>query len=91
MFDLVFDEDTDAVGNSALRLFVETEDSTDADLIVGVEKLDADGNEVYCFSASGLNANGPVTRGWLRASKRALNSNARPTPARCCRSCSTNR
>jgi predicted acyl esterase len=29
---------------------------------------------VYFFSASGGNANGPVTRGWLRASKRALNA-----------------
>ena len=81
VFDFVFDQDTDVVGNSALRLFVETEDATDADLFVGVEKLDTDGNEVYFFSASGGNANGPVTRGWLRASKRALNTE-RSTDAR---------
>ena len=74
-------QDTDIVGNSALRLFIETEDGTDADLFVGVEKLDTDGNEVYFFSASGGNANGPVTRGWLRASKRALNTE-RSTDAR---------
>jgi predicted acyl esterase len=81
VFDLLFTEDTDVVGNSALRLFVETKDSTDADLFIGVEKLDTDGNEVYFFSASGGNANGPVTRGWLRASKRALNKE-RSTDAR---------
>ena len=46
-----------------------------------MEKLDTDGNEVYFFSASGGNANGPVTRGWLRASKRALNKE-RSTDAR---------
>jgi X-Pro dipeptidyl-peptidase C-terminal non-catalytic domain len=82
VFDLVFAEDTDTVGNSALRLFVEAEDTTEADIFVGVEKLDTDGNEVYFFSASGGNANGPVIRGWLRASKRALNqersADARP-------------
>jgi len=81
VFDIVFAEDTDVIGNSALRLFVETENATDADLFVGVEKLDTDGNEVYFFSASGGNANGPVTRGWLRASKRALNTE-RSTDAR---------
>lgn len=81
VFDLVFTEDADVVGNSALRLFVETEGATDTDLFVGVEKLDTDGNEVYFFSASGGNANGPVTRGWLRASKRALNTE-RSTDAR---------
>jgi predicted acyl esterase len=36
---------------------------------------------VYFFSASGGNANGPVTRGWLRASKRRLNGE-RSTPYR---------
>ena len=81
VFDIVFAQDTDVVGNSALRLFVEARDTTDVDLFAGVEKLDTDGNEVYFFSASGGNANGPVTRGWLRASKRALNSE-RSTDAR---------
>jgi hypothetical protein len=37
----VFTEDTDIVGNSALRLFVEAQDTTDVDLFAGVEKLDA--------------------------------------------------
>lgn len=74
VFDLTFTEDTDLVGHMALTLFVEGVDTDDTDLFVAVEKLDRDGNEVYFFSASGGNANGPVTRGWLRASKRALDT-----------------
>ena len=74
VFDHTFTEDTDLVGHMALKLYVEGVDTDDLDTFVGVEKLDRDGNEVYFFSASGGNANGPVTRGWLRASKRALNT-----------------
>jgi predicted acyl esterase len=73
VFDYILDQDTDLVGHMALRLFVEAVATDDVDLFVGVEKLDRDGNEVYFFSASGGSANGPVARGWLRASKRALN------------------
>ena len=84
VFDHTFTEDTDLVGHMALRLFIEGVDTTDLDLFVGVEKLDTEGNEVYFFSASGGNANGPVTRGWLRASKRTLNQSRsteyRPVP-----------
>jgi hypothetical protein len=73
IFDFRFDKDTDLVGHMALKLFIEGEDVDDVDLFVGVEKLDHEGNEVYFFSASGGNANGPVARGWLRASRRELN------------------
>jgi predicted acyl esterase len=73
VFDFQFDHDTDVVGHMALKLFIEGEDTNDVDLFVGVEKLDRQGNEVYFFSASGGNANGPVSRGWLRVSKRELN------------------
>jgi predicted acyl esterase len=38
-----------------------------------VSRGSACGNELYFFSASGGNANGPVARGWLRASWRELN------------------
>ncbi|TIC81750.1 CocE/NonD family hydrolase [Nocardioides sp. GY 10127] len=72
VFDLTFTEDTDLVGHMVLHLAVEAVGTTDVDLFVGVEKLDAQGDEVYFYSASGGNANGPVTRGWLRASKRTL-------------------
>ena len=81
VFDYTFAEDTDLVGHMALTLSIEAVDTTDGDLFVGVEKLDTDGNEVYFFSASGGNANGPVTRGFLRASKSALNTE-RSTPWR---------
>lgn len=74
VFDHRFAEDTDLVGHMALTLYLEGVDTDDVDLFVGVEKLDVDGNTVYFFSASGGNANGPVTRGWLRASKRGLDA-----------------
>jgi len=73
VFDFRFDKDTDLVGHMALKLFIEAEGTDDLDIFVGVEKLDQNGDEVYFFSASGGNANGPVTRGWLRASHRRLN------------------
>jgi putative CocE/NonD family hydrolase len=72
IFDVKFDNDADVVGHMALKLFIEGEETDDVDLFVGIEKLDRDGNEVYFFSASGGNANGPVARGWLRASWREL-------------------
>ena len=81
IFDFKFDKDTDVVGHMALRLFIEGEETADVDLFVGIEKLDRDGNEVYFFSASGGNANGPAARGWLRASWRQLDGE-RSTPWR---------
>ncbi len=81
VFDYAFTQDTDLVGHMALSVFIEAEEGDDVDLFVGVEKLDRHGDEVYFFSASGGNANGPVSRGWLRASKRELNAQ-RSTPWR---------
>lgn len=81
VFDYTFSDETDVVGHMALTLFIEAEETDDVDLFVGIEKLDCDGNEVYFFSASGGNANGPVARGWLRASHRTLDA-ARSTPWR---------
>lgn len=81
VFDYTFTSDTDVVGHMALTLYIEAVEAADVDLFVGVEKLDRAGDEVYFFSASGGNANGPVSRGWLRASKRELNA-ARSTPWR---------
>ncbi|MGV9245525.1 CocE/NonD family hydrolase [Streptomyces sp. NPDC003710] len=72
VFDHTFTDDTDVVGHMALTLFIEAEETNDVDLFVGVEKLDRHGDKIYFFSASGGNANGPVTRGWLRASRRQL-------------------
>lgn len=81
MFDYRFTEDTDVVGHMALTVFLEGEQTDDVDVFAAVTKLDSDGNEVYFFSASGGNANGPVSRGWLRASKRTLDTE-RSTPWR---------
>ena len=81
VFDYTFTHTTDVVGHMALTLFIEAEDTDDLDLFIGIEKLDRHGNEVYFFSASGGNANGPVSRGWLRASHRSLDP-ARSTPWR---------
>lgn len=74
IFDLTFDTTVDVVGHMALTVFIEALDAHDVDLFVGVMKLDRDGNEVYFFSSSGGNANGPVARGWLRASRRRLDA-----------------
>ena len=86
VFDHRFAHDTDLIGYMALRLWVELEDVDDIDLFVGVEKLDREGNEVYFFSGSGGNPNGPVSRGWLRVSRRALDptrsTDWHPYPAR---------
>ena len=73
VFDFTFQKETYLVGHMALKLFVEIEDSDDLDFLSFVKKLDRQGDEVYFFSASGGAANGPVTRGWLRASHRTLN------------------
>lgn len=66
-----FTTDTDVVGPMRLRLWLETEDATDADVFVAVRKFQADGTEVrYPFNA--VFDDGPVALGWLRASHRAL-------------------
>lgn len=67
VFDYTFDADIDLIGHMVLKLNIEAVDTDQVDLFVGVEKLYSAGNEVYFYSASGGNANGPVTRGWLRA------------------------
>ena len=79
-FDHRFGEDTEIVGGMALRLWVEAEGARDMDLFVGVEKLDADGNEVNFPFFSTLD-DGHVALGWLRVSRRELDE-AASTPDR---------
>jgi predicted acyl esterase len=55
-----------------LKLWVSIDQGSDMDLFVGVEKLDADGNEVYFYAKTGYQK-GPVAMGWLRVSHRSLN------------------
>ncbi|HLS49059.1 MAG TPA: CocE/NonD family hydrolase [Actinomycetaceae bacterium] len=66
---------TDVVGPMRLRLWLETEEATDADVFVAVRKFGADGEEIrYPFNA--VFSDGPVALGWLRASHRALDEEA---------------
>lgn len=81
-FEVTFDHDVEVVGHGALYLSVIGAAATRMDFFIGIEKLDSAGNEVFFFSASGGNANGPVTRGWLRSDYRktdhALSTEGRP-------------
>ena len=71
VFDYCFEADTEITGHASLRLWIETDESNDADLFVALQKLDATGDPVgmtfYAFFE-----NGPVALGWLRASHRAI-------------------
>ena len=71
-FDLKFSVDTEIVGHSKLKLWVEAEGADDLDLFVGLTKIDADGNTVYFYGFGGTNPNDIVARGFLRASHREL-------------------
>ncbi|SEI95953.1 hypothetical protein SAMN04487917_103129 [Arthrobacter sp. yr096] len=79
-FDIRFDERVEMTGNAKLRLWISTDLSNDADLFVGVEKLDQHGKRVP-FTFSQMYDDGPMGFGWLRASHRALDEE-RSTPER---------
>jgi uncharacterized protein len=67
----VFATPTDIVGPMRLRLWLQADDTNDADIFVAVRKFAPDGTERrYAFNA--LFEDGPVALGWLRASHRAL-------------------
>ncbi|GAA4430918.1 CocE/NonD family hydrolase [Georgenia halophila] len=70
-----FQTDTDVVGPMRLRLWLETDTATDADVFVAVRKFTADGEEVR-FPFNALFEDGPVALGWLRASHRSLDEHA---------------
>ena len=77
VFEHVFDKQTDIVGSAGLRLWLTIEDGDDADLFVGLKKLDADGKPVdFPFQSSF--ERGPVALGWLRASHRELDPKSTP-------------
>lgn len=70
-FDHMFSHAAELTGHMKLRLWIETDESDDADLFVAIEKLDKDGNRVpFCWYS--LFEDGPVALGWLRASHRSL-------------------
>src|SRR5690625_749433 len=70
-----FTQDTDVIGPMRLRLWLETEESDDADVFVAVRKFNADGSEARFPFAAFFN-DGPVALGWLRASHRQLDEAA---------------
>ena len=72
-FDYRFAEEMELTGHMKLRLWLEAEGATDADVFVAIQKLDAAGAAVG-FTFYAFYDNGPVALGWLRASHRALNS-----------------
>lgn len=78
VFDHVFGDDTELTGHFKLRLWIETDGATDADLFVAVQKLDTRG-AVVGFPFVAFRDDGPVALGWLRASHRALDHD-RSTP-----------
>jgi len=79
-FEYVFDRRTDMVGSAGLHLWISTDDTDDADIFVGLKKLDVKGDPLYLPFANTLEK-GPVALGWLRASHRNLDS-TRSTPDR---------
>jgi uncharacterized protein len=70
-FDFKFTRKTEITGYSKLRLWVAAMDTNDADLFVGLKKLDKNGNEVK-FTFSQMFDDGPIVLGWLRVSHREL-------------------
>jgi uncharacterized protein len=71
VFDYRFRQDTELTGHMKLRLWLEAQGASDADVFVAIQKRDLTGTPVgltfYAFYD-----NGPVALGWLRASHRAL-------------------
>jgi predicted acyl esterase len=70
-FEHVFDKTTDVVGGAALHLWIAAADADDADIFIGLKKLDKNGAPVDFAFANTLEK-GPVALGWLRASHREL-------------------
>ncbi|BAK68159.1 putative hydrolase [Sphingobium sp. SYK-6] len=73
MFDFPIAQDVDLVGHMKLRLYVSTDAGDDLDLFVAVEKLRADGRKEG-FAHWAVFEDGPVALGWLRVSRRALDT-----------------
>ena len=63
----------------ALTVFLEAENADDADVFVGVTKLDRPATGVLLQPHREATPTGPVARSWLRASRRALDQ---PGPRR---------
>jgi predicted acyl esterase len=72
-FDVRFDQDTELTGHMKLKLWVSAEEANEMDLIVGLKKLNTNGEEVHFYgTAMSAYVRGGVARGWLRVSQREL-------------------
>lgn len=71
-FVIRFDRDTELTGGMRLRLWIAADAANDADLFVGIEKLNSDGALVGFSGFSGFVSDDVVAKGWLRLSHRAL-------------------
>ena len=69
VFEHRFEQDTELTGYMKLRLWVETTEGNDMDLLVALHKLDPDGKPVP-FTFFAVFEDGPVALGWLRLSHR---------------------
>jgi predicted acyl esterase len=79
-FVLRFDRDTELTGGMRLHLWIAPEETDDADLFVGIEKLDPTG-AVVGYSGYNFVRDDVVAKGWLRLSHRELDE-ARSTETR---------
>lgn len=73
VFDFKFSKKTEITGYSKLRLWIAATGTNDADLFVGLEKLDKNNNFVK-FTFSQMFDDGPIVLGWLRVSQRELDT-----------------
>jgi predicted acyl esterase len=70
-FDIRFEEATELTGYAKVRLWVSAHESNDADLFVGFQKLDREGN-VVSFPYFGQFDDGQAAYGFIRVSHREL-------------------
>jgi predicted acyl esterase len=77
-FDFCFEEPTELVGNSKLRVWMSAPEADDLDVFVALQKLDRYG-DVVGFPYYAVFEDGPVALGWIRASHRELDEQ-RSTP-----------
>lgn len=73
VFELPMLQSFEFAGYVKLRLWVEAQGNDNVDLFITLRKVDAAGNEV-CFPWLTINDNGPIAFGFLRASRRELDS-----------------
>ena len=73
VFSRRFEHDTELTGYFKLKLWVEADGSEDMDLFAAVQKLDAAGNIVNFYYITRFRF-GHVAHGWLRASRRELDT-----------------